>query len=321
MVSVSIVIPTFNRKKYLKKTIESIFSQTVLPDEIIVSDNASTDGTLEYLATQNQITINAHASQVSMFSNWVDAFSLSTKEYVVLLSDDDILGKDFVESIHNAGKSAEYALIIGKHGYITEDDIYMPEELSIKNITSGIIEATTFINIVRMGVPFRTCGVAFNRKLLFGIDLKQLASNYLYTAFDSEIIQRVGILGNSFILESKKPLVYYRVWNNSLTSKTILCTQWHDEIFLWMNHFSEYARVILSPKEIRKCINMVRFQNVKTAFSVLRSKKFEYSDYKNLYSILSEIKPSNWFMLLYYLKTWLLRLRIIRLIFGYLEKA
>ena len=48
-IKVSIVIPTFNRKDLLKKTLKSLFNQTCPKDkyEIIVCDDGSTDGTEE----------------------------------------------------------------------------------------------------------------------------------------------------------------------------------------------------------------------------------------------------------------------------------
>lgn len=42
---VSICIPTFNSAKYIKKSIISICQQTYANIEIIIGDNASTDGT------------------------------------------------------------------------------------------------------------------------------------------------------------------------------------------------------------------------------------------------------------------------------------
>ncbi len=48
--NVSVVIPTYNRYKLLKRAIESLYKQTCLPDEIIVVDDGSTD---ETVAIQN----------------------------------------------------------------------------------------------------------------------------------------------------------------------------------------------------------------------------------------------------------------------------
>ena len=43
--TVSIVIPTFNRSEFLPEALSSALNQTVLADEIIVVDDASTDNT------------------------------------------------------------------------------------------------------------------------------------------------------------------------------------------------------------------------------------------------------------------------------------
>ena len=42
---VTVAIPTFNRKLFLKEALESVLAQDYSNVEIVVSDNASTDGT------------------------------------------------------------------------------------------------------------------------------------------------------------------------------------------------------------------------------------------------------------------------------------
>lgn len=46
---VSVVVPTFNRRKLLEETLETIFAQTLTDFELIVVDNMSEDGTEEYV--------------------------------------------------------------------------------------------------------------------------------------------------------------------------------------------------------------------------------------------------------------------------------
>ena len=46
---VSVLIPTYNRKKMLKRALDSVLQQTYKNIEIYVSDNASTDNTIELM--------------------------------------------------------------------------------------------------------------------------------------------------------------------------------------------------------------------------------------------------------------------------------
>lgn len=49
---VSVIIPTYNRRNIIGRSIESILNQTYANKEIIVVDDASTDGTKEYIMSQ-----------------------------------------------------------------------------------------------------------------------------------------------------------------------------------------------------------------------------------------------------------------------------
>jgi glycosyltransferase involved in cell wall biosynthesis len=50
---VSICIPTYNRKNYLRETLESVFAQTYKDYKVIVVDDGLTDGTEQMLKTAN----------------------------------------------------------------------------------------------------------------------------------------------------------------------------------------------------------------------------------------------------------------------------
>ncbi len=52
--TISVIIPTFNRKDMLLEAIKSVFSQTLLPDEVIIVDCGSKDGTKEAVIDRNE---------------------------------------------------------------------------------------------------------------------------------------------------------------------------------------------------------------------------------------------------------------------------
>jgi glycosyltransferase involved in cell wall biosynthesis len=55
MTSITIVIPTYNRKEFLKDAIESVIAQSFRNYECIITDNCSTDGAFE-LAQKSRFT-------------------------------------------------------------------------------------------------------------------------------------------------------------------------------------------------------------------------------------------------------------------------
>ncbi|MFH1620187.1 MAG: glycosyltransferase, partial [bacterium] len=49
---ISVIIPTRNRRAFAKRCVESLLTQSLKPDEILVVDNASSDGTASFLESE-----------------------------------------------------------------------------------------------------------------------------------------------------------------------------------------------------------------------------------------------------------------------------
>ena len=96
--TVSIIIVSYNCVDVLKVCISSIFENTTYPYEIVVVDNNSMDGTIEYLKT---LCDKKFVS--SIFNDTNGGFSVaankgirkSSGEYIVLLNPDTIVTKDW----------------------------------------------------------------------------------------------------------------------------------------------------------------------------------------------------------------------------------
>ncbi|MBX2879941.1 MAG: glycosyltransferase [Granulosicoccus sp.] len=89
MDSISVVIPTHNRLDFLKIAIESVRNQSLKPDEIIVVDDGSTDGTCEWLNTEGcpDITIAQGNNGVSHARN--RGIEAASGVWIAFLDSDD----------------------------------------------------------------------------------------------------------------------------------------------------------------------------------------------------------------------------------------
>ncbi len=93
MTSIAIAIPSLNGAKYLRETLRSIEMQTVKPDEVIISDNHSSDDSIAIIQTYTNLNIKliSPATFVSMSKNWNFAASHVQSDWFIMLSNDDLL--------------------------------------------------------------------------------------------------------------------------------------------------------------------------------------------------------------------------------------
>jgi len=50
--NISVIIPTYNRCELLRRALLSVFAQTLLPTEVVVIDDGSTDNTAAMMRTE-----------------------------------------------------------------------------------------------------------------------------------------------------------------------------------------------------------------------------------------------------------------------------
>lgn len=104
MLEISVVIPCFNSVNTISKCIYSIFNQTVLPKEIIVIDDGSTDQTLSLLNSLklkcpnkvNFIIISQKNSGPSVARN--TGINSATSDWIAFLDSDDYWERNNIES-------------------------------------------------------------------------------------------------------------------------------------------------------------------------------------------------------------------------------
>ena len=96
---ISVIIPTYNRKKYIRRAIDSVIRQSYKPFEIIVIDDGSTDGTYELIKqsySSSQISLKKQKNNgVSSARN--KGIKLANGDWIAFLDSDDEWFKNKLE--------------------------------------------------------------------------------------------------------------------------------------------------------------------------------------------------------------------------------
>jgi len=97
----SIGLPVYNRGKLLKQSLEALLNQTFSDFELIISDNASTDGTeeicREYAQRDGRIRYHRNRSNIGGPRNFNQTFEVSSSKYFKWATSDDLCAPQFLE--------------------------------------------------------------------------------------------------------------------------------------------------------------------------------------------------------------------------------
>ena len=107
MREVSIVIPNYNGKHFLEDCLKSVFGQNIKDQEVIVVDNGSTDGSLEYLKTFPGVRVIVLDKNYGFCRAVNEGIKAAESEYVILLNNDTEVDKDFATELLAAIKEDE----------------------------------------------------------------------------------------------------------------------------------------------------------------------------------------------------------------------
>ncbi len=90
--AITVVVPTHDRLDYLRQAVGCVLGQTRGDLRLVVSDNASTDGTAEWLAglRDPRVSLVRHPVDVGMTANFNSALAAVDTPYTALLLDDDL---------------------------------------------------------------------------------------------------------------------------------------------------------------------------------------------------------------------------------------
>lgn len=163
MNKISVCIATYNGSKYIKEQLSSILNQLTFNDEVIISDDKSTDNTIAIISAFNdrRIKIFTNTKFGSPIFNFENAISKAKGNYIFLSDQDDKWLPNKVKTMINALEV--YDLVISNASIADENlNIVKDSYFEWRKSRTGFYK-NLLIN------SYLGCCMAFRRKLLIDI--------------------------------------------------------------------------------------------------------------------------------------------------------
>ncbi|MHC4113764.1 MAG: glycosyltransferase family 2 protein [Planctomycetota bacterium] len=159
MAKVSICIPTYNRKNYLKETLESVFAQTYKDYEVVIVDDGSTDGTEQMIKQSNYPIRYFWQNNLGVSKARNKLIELAEGEYITFIDSDDLLFRYAVEDLMNLVE-CNGSDIVAYSSYVGIDERGNRVKRKPRKLPSGCIAADLFEYIY-----VHSCGTVCRKEL------------------------------------------------------------------------------------------------------------------------------------------------------------
>jgi GT2 family glycosyltransferase len=196
LVTVAITIPLYNQLHYTKICLQSIGQDLTDSARLILVDNASTDGTGEYLAGVSGVSIVSNADNLGCAGAWNQGVRYGEgAEWHIILNNDVIVPSGWIEGLLEAAERWKLDIVSpgfreGEYNYDIQD--YSREYISTMN------------TVIRPGQAHGICFMVHRRvfEQIGFFDENFRIGQYEDTDFFLRARQaglRLGIVGSSFL--------------------------------------------------------------------------------------------------------------------------
>lgn len=242
---VSVVIPTYNHARYLRRALQSVIDQTYTNWEAIVIDNYSKDSTDEVMASfadPRIVYLKIHNNGVIAASRNL-GIRKAKGEWIAFLDSDDFWTPDKLkaccESIND-----EVDLMYHDLKIISDQ----PRLLRPKIIKSWQVKPPVLIDLMTRGNAIATSSTVVRKKLLLQLNGMSEKADMI-AAEDYNTWLRIAQLTNKFRYVSKK-LGFYQLHNQGVSRKDMSIPE--------QNAVSDFIE-FLSPGQKNKFLANLRY--------------------------------------------------------------
>ncbi|WP_018874647.1 glycosyltransferase family 2 protein [Thioalkalivibrio sp. ALJ1] len=125
---ISIALATFNGEGYIQEQLQSFLDQTRLPDEVVISDDASTDGTMEIVRHFQEsapfaVKVIQGRGRQGFVANFNRALEATTGDLVFLSDQDDVWFPNKLEAMEATANAQERAWLLMCDAALVDHDL------------------------------------------------------------------------------------------------------------------------------------------------------------------------------------------------------
>ena len=158
---ISVCMATYNGETYIKEQVDSILKNLSNTDELVISDDGSTDRTLQILNDYQDPRIKIfRGPQAGFVKNFENAIKHSKGQYIFLSDQDDLWAANKVEKVIQCFEDTNATVVVHDCQIINENgDIIEPSFFELRNSGPGLLH-----NLVKNS--YIGCCMAFKRELV-----------------------------------------------------------------------------------------------------------------------------------------------------------
>jgi glycosyltransferase involved in cell wall biosynthesis len=194
---VSIGLPVYNGEQFLVQAIESVLKQTYGDFELIISDNASTDGTQaiceRYAAQDGRIKYHRHLENKGATWNFNHVFGLAKGKYFSWLAHDDVLGPDFLQTFVPVLDNDPDTVLCYSKVLIVDENNQLITEFDVEMRTGSPRASERFYDLLMV---WHNCFAIFG--LIRTEALKNTPLIGAYGLGDAVLLARMGLMGKFY---------------------------------------------------------------------------------------------------------------------------
>lgn len=205
---ISVVLCTYNGENFIKQQIQSILSQSILPDELIIFDDCSEDCTIDIVNNfadryPSIIKVYCNKKNIGFIKNFEKAIKLSTGDIIFLSDQDDVWFDKKIEIITNKFINHNNTVLIYSDACITDSNLKPTKHTLFERRKNLILDKAGSSSFLTNRVGVKGCTMAFRsclKEFIFPIESGWGHDHWI--VFIAHAVKSV--------VSINQPLMYYR---------------------------------------------------------------------------------------------------------------